>query len=215
MHIERSKQLSAAAAIAYIPDNAMVGVGTGSTVKYFIEALARVKSKINGAIASSQGSAALLRQYNIPLYQLNDVMTVDIYVDGADAYNNLKQLIKGAGGALTQEKIIAAASKQFICIVDPSKPNSLACDCPIPVEVIPMARSFVAREITKLGGKPEYRHGVSTDNHNIILDVYNLDLSKPLALEQMLNNIPGVVENGIFAQYPANKIICYTRKNAP
>lgn len=204
------KQQAALAAIELIPADAIVGVGTGSTVNFFIESLALIKSKIRGAVASSIETDKKLRELNIPVYDLNSVDNVPIYIDGADEFNAFKYLIKGGGGALTREKILAAAAKEFICIVDESKESNVLNQFPVPIEVIPMARGLVARALVKLGGLPEYRPEFKTDNGNIILDVYNLDLTNPIVMEELLNNITGVVCNGIFAKRTADKILIAT-----
>lgn len=205
------KKNAAAAALKYLPEDSIVGVGSGSTVQFFIEALAKVKNKIEGTVASSKATEQALKQHGIPVYDLNTVNQVALYVDGADEANDYFYLVKGRGGALTREKIIATVAKKFVCIIDQSKKvNVLGDQCPIPVEVIPMARSFVAREIVKLGGSPVYREGYVTDNGNIILDIYNLAVIEPLKLEDKINCIPGVVENGIFAHRPADIILMAT-----
>ena len=204
---EELKQAAAQAALQYVKDDVVVGVGTGSTVRYFIEALATIKGRIEGAVASSEATKALLQQHRIPIIELNSVSSVAVYVDGADECNRFLQLIKGGGGALTREKIIANAAKQFICIMDETKWVGRLGEFPLPVEVIPMARSFVARKIVQLGGDPFYREGVTTDNGNVILDVHQLDIQEPMKLEQALNNIPGVVCNGLFAMRGADLAI--------
>ncbi len=191
---------AAKAAIAYIEDDMVIGVGTGSTVNFFIKELAAIKHKIEACVASSKATEALLRAEGIPVIDLNSVQDLPIYVDGADEVNERGEMIKGGGGALTREKIVANVATQFICIVDESKVVKRLGEFPVAVEVIPMARSFVARQIVKLGGDPEYREGFVTDNGNIILDVFNLSFSTPMALEDSLNVIPGVVENGVFAK---------------
>ncbi len=201
---EELKQAAAQAALKYIQDDSVVGVGTGSTVEFFIEALATIKGRIEGAVASSEATLAKLRQHQIPIMELNSVSNLPVYVDGADECNRFLQLIKGGGGALTREKIIASAAKQFICIMDESKWVGYLGAHPVPVEVIPMARSFVARQIVHLGGDPSYREGVVTDNGNVILDIHNLKIMEPMRLEQELNNIPGVVCNGLFAMRTAD-----------
>ena len=204
---DKLKQLVGEYAATYVTDDMIVGVGTGSTVKYFIDKLADMRDNIRGAVSSSEQSTKLLKQYNIPVFDLNSVGELDIYIDGADEVNHHLQMIKGGGAALTREKIIAAASKKFICIADASKYVMKLGKFPLPVEVIPMARSYVAREIIKLGGMPDWRQGVVTDNGNWILDVHNLDILLPLELEQKLNNITGVVTCGLFALRPANVLI--------
>ena len=211
MNQDEMKQQAAEAALAYIQNDQMVGVGTGSTVHYFIDALATVKHKIKGAVSSSIDSEKKLKAHGIPVYDLNTVDNVDVYVDGADEFNAHKCLIKGAGGALTREKIIATTAEQFVCIADESKERKLLGDCAVPVEVIPMARGLVARAIVQLGGAPDYRAGVTTDNGNIILDVFQLDLADALKLEETLNNITGTVCNGIFAARKADIILVATQ----
>ncbi|AMQ26554.1 TPA: ribose-5-phosphate isomerase RpiA [Legionella pneumophila] len=198
---------AAKAAIAYIEDDMVIGVGTGSTVNFFIKELAAIKHKIEACVASSKATEALLRAEGIPVIDLNSVQDLPIYVDGADEVNERGEMIKGGGGALTREKIVANVATQFICIVDESKVVKRLGEFPVAVEVIPMARSFVARQIVKLGGDPEYREGFITDNGNIILDVFNLNFSTPMALEDSLNVIPGVVENGVFAKRLADKVL--------
>ncbi len=201
------KQKVAQAAMHYIKDVAIVGVGTGSTVKHFIDYLADFKADIEGAVSSSEMSTAQLKKVGIPVLDLNSVGTLDIYVDGADEVSPHKHLVKGGGGALTREKIIAAASKKFVCIVDETKCVDVLGKFPLPVEVIPMARSYVARELVKLGGQPVWRDNFVTDNHNVILDVHNLDIIDPIKLEQIINNITGVVCVGIFAMRPADVVL--------
>ncbi|HAT9088291.1 TPA: ribose-5-phosphate isomerase RpiA [Legionella pneumophila subsp. pneumophila] len=198
---------AAKAAIAYIEDDMVIGVGTGSTVNFFIKELAAIKHKIEACVASSKATEALLRAEGIPVIDLNSVQDLPIYVDGADEVNERGEMLKGGGGALTREKIVANVATQFICIVDESKVVKRLGEFPVAVEVIPMARSFVARQIVKLGGDPEYREGFITDNGNIILDVFNLNFSTPMALEDSLNVIPGVVENGVFAKRLADKVL--------
>lgn len=185
----------------------IIGVGTGSTVKYFIEALGSIKQKIEGTVASSVASANQLKALSIPLMDLNSISELSIYVDGADEINLAKQMIKGGGGALTREKIIATVAKKFICIADSSKLVDLLADFPIAVEVLPMARSYVARQIVLLGGDPVYREGFVTDNGNVILDVFNLKLLEPKMVEEKLKSIVGVVENGIFAKRTADVLL--------
>lgn len=201
------KQKVAQAAMHYVKDVAIVGVGTGSTVKHFIDYLADIKGDIEGAVSSSEMSSAQLKKVGIPVLDLNAVGTLDVYVDGADEVTPHKHMVKGGGGALTREKIIAAASKQFVCIVDESKCVDVLGKFPLPVEVIPMARSYVARELVKLGGQPVWRENVVTDNHNVILDVHNLDIIDPIKLEQIINNITGVVTVGIFAMRAADVVL--------
>lgn len=201
------KKQVARAALHHIEYNAIVGVGTGSTVNFFIELLAEIKGKIEGAVSSSQASEKLLKHYGIPVYDLNAVDNVAVYVDGADEVNKYRQMIKGGGGALTREKILAASSEKFVCIVDQSKVVDVLGNFPLPVEVIPMARGYVAREILKLDADPIYREGVITDNGNIILDVHGFQLTDPLQMEAILNNITGVVSNGIFARRSADVVL--------
>ncbi len=204
------KRAAAEAALAYVMDDDIVGVGTGSTANYFIDALASRKARINGAVASSQASAARLRGHGIEVLELNAVSDIPIYVDGADEANRHRHLIKGGGGALTREKIVAQASIRFVCIMDDSKLVDRLGAFPLPIEVIPMARSFVARELVKLGGAPEWRAGFITDNGNLILDVHNLAIDDAVTLEETINNIPGVVTNGLFARRPADVLLIGT-----
>ena len=204
---EQGKQASAERALEFVQDNSIVGVGTGSTVAYFIQGLGRMKSRIEGAVSSSEQSTAQLKALGIPVLDLNAVGPLELYVDGADECDPHNRLIKGGGAALTREKIIAAASTQFICIIDPSKLVPVLGKFPVPVEVIPMARSHVAREIVKLGGQPIWREGVVTDNGNWILDVHNWQVVDPLRLESELNAIVGVVCNGLFAARGADMVI--------
>lgn len=204
---ETQKKTAAEAALSYIPEDTIVGVGTGSTVHYFIEALATIKHKISGAIASSTATEKKLKEHDITIYDLNSVSDLPLYVDGADEINEQLQMIKGGGGALTREKIIAAVAKKFICIADNSKKVDVLGKFPLPIEVIPMARSYVARELVKLGGTPVYRNGFITDNGNVILDVWNLTLLEPVKMEQTLNNIVGVVTNGLFAKRTADVLL--------
>ena len=204
------KKAAAEAALAQVRDDAMVGVGTGSTVNFFIEALASRRSRIAGTVASSESSAQRLRDARIPVLELNDTGGCDVYVDGADEVTEHLAMVKGGGGALTREKIIAQASRQFVCIADASKLVSVLGRFPLPVEVIPMARSFVARELVKLGGTPELRVGFTTDNGNVILDVRGLTILDPVGLETAINMIPGVVTNGLFARRPADLLFLAT-----
>lgn len=202
------KKLVGEYALKYVnEDDMIVGVGTGTTVKYFIDALATIKHRINGAVSSSDASTALLKSYGIRVYDLNSVDQLDIYVDGADEIDGNMHMTKGGGAALTREKIIAAVAKKFICIADESKYVKLLGGFPLPVEVIPMARSHVARQIVKLGGTPVWRENVVTDNGNWIIDVHNLQIVNPIELEQKLNNIVGVVTNGLFAMRGANELV--------
>ena len=205
--MDNFKKDAAHAALAYLEDTRIIGVGTGSTVNYFIDELAKIRHRIDACIASSTATEARLRAAGIPVVDLNVVDEVPVYVDGADEVNALKQMIKGGGGALTREKIIASVALKFICIVDKSKLVPQLGAFPLAIEVIPMARSFVAREIVKLGGDPAYRQGFVTDNGNIILDAYNLDLSSPNELENAINCITGVVENGLFSHRVADLVL--------
>lgn len=207
---EKMKQRAAEAALAAVENGSIVGVGTGSTVKYFIDGLAKMKAKIDGAVASSVQTEQLLRAHGMVIHDLNAVDYLPLYVDGADEFNDFLSLIKGGGAALTREKIIAAVADRFICIADQNKQVKTLGQFPLPVEVIPMARSYVARQIVKLGGDPVYREGVKTDNGNVILDVHNLVIAEPIALEATLNNIVGVVTNGLFAKRGADKVIMGT-----
>lgn len=204
------KKLVGEAALEYVVEDSIVGVGTGSTVNYFIDALATMKHKIKGAVSSSEASTERLKQHGIEVFELNEVDKIPVYIDGADESNHLLELIKGGGGALTREKIIAAVADQFICIADESKLVRRLGEFPLPVEVIPMARSYVARQIVKLGGDPVYRTGFVTDNGNVILDVHGLVINEPIKLERILNNIVGVVTNGLFAQRGADVILMAT-----
>ena len=201
------KKAVAEAALAYIEDDTIVGVGTGSTANYFIDALAERKDRIRGAVASSEASAQRLRDHGIEVLDLNTAADIPVYVDGADEVNNHGEMIKGGGGALTREKIVAAVAERFVCIVDDSKVVPRLGAFPLPVEVIPMARSHVARRLAALGGQPVYRDGFVTDNGNIILDVHNLDISRPIKLEEDINQIVGVVTNGLFARRAANVVL--------
>ncbi len=208
------KQQAAQAALDYIkpkllPD-VIVGVGTGSTANYFIDALAAHKGLFNATVSSSRASTERLKQHGMQVFDLNSVDKVDVYVDGADESNHQLQLIKGGGAALTREKIVAAVAKEFVCIADESKLVDILGEFPLPVEVIPMARGHVAREIAKLGGDPVLREDIVTDNGNIIIDVYNFKIMAPLEMEQTLNNISGVVTNGLFARRGADLLILGT-----
>ena len=204
------KKAAAEAALDYVQAGSIVGIGTGSTANHFIDALAKIKHKIDGTVASSVASAERLKQHGIPVLDLNSVDDMALYVDGADEANKYLQLIKGGGGALTREKIVAAVAKKFVCIADGSKLVDILGAFPLPIEVIPMARSHVARQIVKLGGQPALREGFTTDNGNIIIDVRNLQIMDAAKLEAELNNIPGVVTNGIFALRPADVLILGT-----
>ncbi len=201
------KQKVAHAALHYIKDVSIVGVGTGSTVRHFIDYLAEFKSDIEGAVSSSEMTTAHLKKVGIPVLDLNAVGTLDVYIDGADEVTPHKHMIKGGGGALTREKIIGAASKKFICIVDETKCVDVLGAFPLPIEVIPMARSYVAREMVKLGGQPVWRENFITDNHNEIIDVHNINILDPIELEKIINNITGVVTNGLFAMRAADVVL--------
>ena len=208
MSQNEAKRLAAEKAIEYVEDGMIVGVGTGSTVAFFIDALGRIKHRIAGAVSSSEQSTARLKSHGIEVMELNHTGTLPLYVDGADECDPHKRLIKGGGAALTREKIIAEASKQFICIIDPAKQVPVLGKFPLPVEVIPMARSLVAREILAItGGQPVWRDGVVTDNGNVVLDVHNLSITDPVKLERELSQIPGVVTVGLFARRPADVVI--------
>ncbi|MBK6982921.1 MAG: ribose-5-phosphate isomerase RpiA [Betaproteobacteria bacterium] len=210
MDQEALKKLCAEAALAFVEDDMMVGVGTGSTVNHFIAALAGRRSRIAGAVSSSEASAKRLREAGIPVLDLNGTGGCDVYVDGADEVTSQLAMIKGGGGALTREKIVAQASRKFVCIADASKLVAVLGRFPLPVEVIPMARSLVAREIVRLGGRPVLREGAVTDNGNAILDVHGLSIVDPVALESALNQLPGVVTNGLFARRPADVLLLGT-----
>tara|TARA_B100000214_G_scaffold23316_1_gene15457 strand:+ start:2591 stop:3271 length:681 start_codon:yes stop_codon:yes gene_type:complete len=209
------KKAVAKAAIDYIAprldSDSVIGVGTGSTANFFIDMLAELKNEFDGAVASSEATAERLKSHGIPVYDLNSVSGLEFYVDGADETNERLELIKGGGAALTREKIVAAVAKTFICIADDSKMIGILGAFPLPVEVIPMARSHVGREIVRLGGDPVYREGVVTDNGNIIIDVHNMDISQPIRVEEQLNNIVGVVTNGLFARRRADLLLLGTK----
>jgi len=201
------KKAAAAAAIEYVEPGMIVGIGTGSTANHFIDLLAGIKGKIDGTVASSEASAERLRSHGIAVMDLNQAGDLSLYVDGADESNHQLHLIKGGGGALTREKIVAGASEKFVCIADDSKLVDILGAFPLPVEVIPMAQSYVARQLVKLGGQPNLREGFTTDNGNIILDVVNLEIMEPVKLEQQINMLAGVVTVGIFAHRPADVLI--------
>jgi ribose 5-phosphate isomerase A len=201
------KQAAARAAMQFVERDAIVGVGTGSTVNFFIELLAQEPDFIRAAVSSSEGSSERLRGAGIEVMDLNTAGDLALYVDGADETNHHRQLIKGGGAALTREKIVAAASRRFVCIVDESKVVDVLGKFPLPVEVIPMARSFVARQLVRFGGQPVWRENVTTDNGNHILDVHNLDITDPPRLERELNQIPGIVTVGLFALRPADVVL--------
>ena len=207
---DEMKKAAAIKALEFIENDTIVGVGTGSTVNHFIDALATIKNKIEGAVSSSEESSKRLKAHGIEVFDLNNIDVLDVYVDGADEITKHMSMIKGGGAALTREKIVAAVAKKFICIADDSKQVELLGGFPLPVEVIPMARSYVARELVKLGGDPEYRQGVITDNGNVILDVHNLLIIDPKKLEADINAIVGVVTNGLFAQRGADILILGT-----
>lgn len=201
------KKLAGEAALRYVEDGAIVGVGTGSTVAYFIDALATMKDRIPGVVSSSEQSTAQLRKHGIEVLDLNATGPLGLYVDGADECDPHRRLIKGGGAALTREKIVAAAAAQFVCIIDSSKRVDVLGKFPLPIEVIPMARSLVSREIVKLGGQPVWRDGVTTDNGNWIIDVHGWRIADPVALERELNQLAGVVTVGLFAQRPADVVL--------
>lgn len=207
MDKEAGKKAAAHAALAYINEDMVIGVGSGSTVHHFIDALASVKDRIVGAVSSSEESSRRLQALSIPVLDLNSAGIISLYVDGADEVNLAKQMVKGGGGALTREKIVATASEKFVCIVDESKVVDLLGEFPVAVEVIPMARSYVARQIVLMGGDPIYREGFISDNGNVILDVYNLKILDPRAIEEKLKNITGVVDNGVFAKRTADVVL--------
>jgi ribose 5-phosphate isomerase A len=211
---DEMKKAAARAALEYVEAGTVVGVGTGSTANHFIDLLATIKGKLEGTVASSVASAERLKKHGIPVFDLNAVGDLTLYVDGADESTRHLHLVKGGGGALTREKIVAAASRKFVCIADESKLVDVLGKFPLPVEVIPMARSYVARQIVKLGGQPVLREGFTTDNGNIILDVHGLQILNPVELEQTLNNIVGVVTNGLFAMRPADVLILGTPAGA-
>lgn len=207
---EMKKQV-ADAALEHVEAGMIVGIGTGSTANFFIDGLAKMKGKIDGTVASSEASAERLRGHGIEVMELNAVGNIPLYVDGADESNKYLHLIKGGGGALTREKIVAAAAEKFVCIADESKLVDMLGAFPLPIEVIPMARSYVARQLVKLGGEPVYREGFVTDNGNIILDIHNMEILNPVELEVALNSIVGVVTNGLFAQRPADVLLLGTQ----
>lgn len=207
MNQDDKKRAAGEAALAQLGDARVIGVGTGSTVNHFIDALGGIKDRIDGAVSSSEASTERLKKLGIPVLDLNSAGTLDVYVDGADEATRYGMLIKGGGGALTREKIVAAASRRFICIIDDSKLVKLLGEFPLPVEVIPMARSYVARQLTGLGGRPEWRKDFVTDNGNVILDVHNLDLTDPVGMEDRINRIAGVVTVGLFAHRGADLLL--------
>lgn len=207
---DEMKKAAGWAALQYVEKDTIVGVGTGSTVNHFIDALATMKADIEGAVSSSAASTEKMKALGIPVYDLNSVNELSVYVDGADEINKRMDMIKGGGAALTREKIIAAVADKFICIVDNTKQVDVLGEFPLPVEVIPMARSYVARQLVKLGGDPVYREGCVTDNGNIILDVYNMKIMQPKELEEQINQIVGVVTNGLFANRGADVLLVGT-----
>ena len=207
MNQDDKKRAAAKAALEYIEHDSVIGIGTGSTANYFIDMLGELKHKIDGAVASSEASAERLKSHGIPVLDLNGAGDLSVYVDGADEATHHRHLIKGGGGALTREKIVAAASKSFVCIVDDTKVVERLGKFPLPIEVIPMARSFVSRKMVIAGGTPEYRHGFVTDNGNDIIDISGLRISEPVKLESEINQIAGVVTNGLFAARGADILI--------
>ena len=213
MNQDEMKKQAAKAAMDYV-EGGVVGVGTGSTVNHFIDFLATVKGRIDGAVSSSEASTERMKAHGIRVLDLNAAGELELYVDGADESNRQLQLIKGGGGALTREKIVAGASKRFVCIADASKLVDVLGKFPLPVEVIPMARSHVARQLVKLGGTPVWREGFVTDNGNLILDVHHLEIAEPIKLEQEINGVAGVVTVGIFAMRPADVLILGTEQGA-
>ena len=211
MNQDELKRLVGKAALDYVQPDSIIGVGTGSTVNCFIEALAQSGIRIEAAVSSSEATTRLLHAAGITVVDLNQTGGLDVYIDGADEFDSHRRLIKGGGGALTREKIVAAASTKFVCIADQSKQVNVLGAFPLPVEVIPLARSFVARKMVALGGQPEWREGFTTDNGNWILDIHNLDLVDPVSMEKTINNLPGVVTCGIFAIRPADLVLMSTR----
>ncbi len=211
---DEMKKAAGWAALKYVEKGSIVGVGTGSTVNHFIDALGTIKDDIKGAVSSSVASTESLKELGIEVFECNDVIKLDVYVDGADEINPAREMIKGGGAALTREKIVAAISEKFVCIVDDTKAVDVLGQFPLPVEVIPMARSYVARELVKLGGDPAYREGVVTDNGNIILDVHNMQITNPKEMEDKINGIAGVVTVGLFAHRGADVVITGTPEGA-
>ncbi|EIK4762912.1 ribose-5-phosphate isomerase RpiA [Vibrio parahaemolyticus] len=211
---DEMKKAAGWAALKYVEKDSIVGVGTGSTVNHFIDALGTIKDDIKGAVSSSVASTERLKELGIEVFECNDVIKLDVYVDGADEINPAREMIKGGGAALTREKIVAAISEKFVCIVDDTKAVDVLGQFPLPVEVIPMARSYVARELVKLGGDPAYREGVVTDNGNIILDVHNMQITNPKEMEDKINGIAGVVTVGLFAHRGADVVITGTPEGA-
>ncbi|HCG7304331.1 ribose-5-phosphate isomerase RpiA [Vibrio parahaemolyticus] len=211
---DEMKKAAGWAALKYVEKGSIVGVGTGSTVNHFIDALGTIKDDIKGAVSSSVASTERLKELGIEVFECNDVIKLDVYVDGADEINPAREMLKGGGAALTREKIVAAISEKFVCIVDDTKAVDVLGQFPLPVEVIPMARSYVARELVKLGGDPAYREGVVTDNGNIILDVHNMQITNPKEMEDKINGIAGVVTVGLFAHRGADVVITGTPEGA-
>jgi ribose 5-phosphate isomerase A len=211
MNVDELKRSAAHAAIAYVPMDAYIGVGSGSTAAFFIQELRQIKARVNGAVASSETTAALLKQAGIPVVDLNSVDDLPLYVDGADEISEHLHMTKGGGGALTREKIVAAVARKFVCIADESKLVPVLGRFPVAVEVIPMARGYVARQMVKLGGQPALRSGFTTDNGNAILDVHNLKISNPVDLEARIEQITGVVACGLFARRPADVLLLATQ----
>ncbi|EJG0692162.1 ribose-5-phosphate isomerase RpiA [Vibrio parahaemolyticus] len=211
---DEMKKAAGWAALKYVEKGSIVGVGTGSTVNHFIDALGTIKDDIKGAVSSSVASTERLKELGIEVFECNDVIKLDVYVDGADEINPAREMIKGGGAALTREKIVGAISEKFVCIVDDTKAVDVLGQFPLPVEVIPMARSYVARELVKLGGDPAYREGVVTDNGNIILDVHNMQITNPKEMEDKINGIAGVVTVGLFAHRGADVVITGTPEGA-
>jgi ribose 5-phosphate isomerase A len=207
---DEMKQAAARAAVQYVVDDAVIGVGSGSTANFFLDALGAIRGRIRGAVASSERTAERLRSHGIALFDLNDIEELPVYVDGADEVTAGFAMIKGGGGALTREKIVAAVARRFVCIADASKLVPVLGAFPLPVEVIPMARAHVAREIARLGGRPRLREGFVTDNGNVVLDVAGLSIDDPVALEERLNNIVGAVTNGLFARRGADVVLLGT-----
>ena len=201
------KRMAGEKAVEFVPENEYIGIGTGSTVNYFIKALAASGKQIKGAVSSSKATSALLEQYEIPEVTLSDVIRLAVYIDGADEINHSLQMIKGGGGALLAEKIVASAAEKFVCIVDESKYVSRLGKFPLPIEIIPAARSLVSRQLLKYGGSPQLRLNFTTDSGHKIIDVHNMPINEPLKLEDELNRIPGIVENGLFARHPAHVLI--------